>query len=210
MKKQVMNWINTHRRSGLRQPQAGQAMVEFMLIIVFVFVVFLSMMQVVFLMHAYNTLADAAKMGVRYAVVHGTGLCGTAASCACSGPGTVASARPTVACTDSNGTNVVQAVVGLNSTCMPSAGVPQPCGFANLSLQNISTTNNGCGAATANSVNVCYDPGSANTSNPVFGAACSQPGCLIRVTVSHTYAPLFNFSWPSFTLNAAANGRIAN
>ena len=54
--------------------QSGQAMVEFMLTIVIVFIVFVSMLQMIMLMYAYNTLADAAKEGVRYAVVHGTGL----------------------------------------------------------------------------------------------------------------------------------------
>jgi TadE-like protein len=199
-----MDKIKTRRQLRLSKRQGGQAMVEFMLVITFIFLVFLSMVQLIFLMYAYNTLADAAKEGMRYAIVHGTGLCGTAASCACSGPGTVASVTPGVTCTDSNGTNVVTAVVGLSTTCMPT------CGFAGLSLQNISTTNNGCGTASANSVNVCYNPGNANSNNPAFAGACSQPGCLVRVTVSHTYTPLFGFSWPTFTLNAAANGRIAN
>ena len=56
-------------------------MVEFMLVIVFLFVMFISFLQVIILMHAYNTLADAAKEGVRYAIVHGTG------NTNCSGPG---------------------------------------------------------------------------------------------------------------------------
>ena len=64
-------------------------MVEFVLVITVVFIVFVSMVQMILLMHAYNTLADAAKEGVRYAIVHGTGFCGTAASCGCSGPGSV-------------------------------------------------------------------------------------------------------------------------
>ena len=56
-------------------------MVEFMLVIVFIFVLFVSLVQVIMLMYAYNTLADAAKEGVRYAIVHGTG------NTNCSGPG---------------------------------------------------------------------------------------------------------------------------
>ena len=57
-------------------------MVEFALVIVFVFIVFISMLQMILLMYAYNTLADAAKEGIRYAIVHGTG------NTNCSGPGT--------------------------------------------------------------------------------------------------------------------------
>jgi TadE-like protein len=49
----------------------GQAQVEFALVIVFLMILVLSMIELVTLMHTYNTLADAAKEGVRYAVVHG-------------------------------------------------------------------------------------------------------------------------------------------
>ena len=180
----------TFRKGKLRQRQTGQAMVEFALVVVFVFLVFVSMLELILMMYAYNTLADAAKEGVRYAIVHGTGL----GALNCSGPGTVSSVTPAVNCTDSSGTNVVNQVNG----------------FAAVSFQGTSTTNNLCSTPTGNSVNVCYDPGSANTGNATFGAACSQPGCLVRVTVSHSYNPLFGLGWPSITLNAAANGRITN
>lgn len=159
-------------------------MVEFSLTIFFVFIIFVSAVQMIMLMHAYNTLADAAKEGVRYAVVHGTGK----SSAYCSGPGNP-SVIPVLTCTDSAGTNVQTTVTN----------------FAGLAFQNISSTNNGC--STGVGVNVCYDPNSANT-NSSFGAACSAPGCLVRVTVSHTYTPLFGLGWPNFTLNAAADGRI--
>lgn len=174
-------------------------MVEFMLIAIFVSILFVSILQMILLMHAYNTLADAAKEGVRYAIVHGTGL----GSANCSGPGTVASVTPAVTCTDSAGTNVATAVIG-GGSCAPT------CGFGSLSFQSISTTNNACSAPTVNSVNVCYDPGSANSNTTLFGRACSQPGCLVRVTVSKRYTPLFGLGWPAVTLRAAADGRIAN
>jgi len=180
---------NTRFQKG-REPESGQAMVEFMLVISVIFILFVSMLQTILLLYAYNTLADAAKEGVRYAVVHGTGI-GTGL---CSGPGTIASVTPAVTCTDSAGSNVVTTVTN----------------FAGVSFQSISSTNNQCSTPTANSVNVCYDPSSANTNNSILGRACSQPGCLVRVTVSHTYNPLFGLGWPSVTLNAAAGGIIAN
>jgi Flp pilus assembly protein TadG len=155
-------------------------MVEFMLTIVVVFIVFISMLQIMLLMHAYNTVADGAKEGMRYAIVHGTSL----GAGSCSGPGSVASVTPAVTCTDSTGTHVVS-VVQI---------------FTSLTFQGISSS----------AVNVDYDPASANTSNSNFGRACSQAGCLVRVTVSHAYNPLFGLGWPSVTLNAAADGRIAN
>ena len=66
--------------------------------------------------------------------------------------------------------------------------------FAALSFQNVQTSN----------VTVDYNPNSAN------GTACNVPGCLVRVTVHYQYLPMFGFSWPSFTLYAAADGRIMN
>jgi hypothetical protein len=170
--------------------QSGQAMVEFMLVTVFIFLLFVSIMQVVLFMHAYNTLADAAKAGVRYAIVHGT------ENTICSGPGNP-NVSPAITCTDPNAANVVNAVT-------------QPFGM--ISFQNISSTNNGCTPTSGNNVNevdVCYDPNSANT-NSAFAHPCSAPGCLVRVIVRHTYRPFFGLGWPSFNLYAAADGRIMN
>lgn len=148
----------------------GQSLVEFMLVITFLFVVFLGIIQTVLLMYAYTTLGNSAKEGVRYAIVHGTG------NTNCSGPGTTG--PPPVTCSDTTGANVQAAVVN----------------FAGLSFQNVQTSD----------VTVDYNPNGAN------GAACNVPGCLVRVTVHYTYQPLFAFSWPSFTLYAAADGRIMN
>lgn len=166
-------------------------MVEFALVVTFIFLLFVGVLQMILLMYAYNTLANAAKEGVRYAVTHGTSLGATY----CSGPGSGKLANPAVACNDANGTNIV------NYGVLP---------FAAVSLQNISTTNNICSTPTGNSINVCYDPGNSNTNNTSFQQPCSQPGCLVQVTVSHTYSPLFGLGWPTFTLNAAATGTIAD
>ena len=165
------------RHRSLATSESGQAMIEFALVITAVFLVFLSMIQMIMLMYAYTTLADAAKEGLRYAIVHGTG------NTNCSGPGSTS-----VTCPDITGANVVTAVIG-GTTCSPT------CGFAGLSFQNIQTTD----------VTVDYNPNNANGATP-----CNVPGCMVRVTVSHVYTPLFGLSWPSVTLNASADGRIMN
>jgi len=152
-------------------------MVEFALVITFVFLVFASALQMIILMSAYNTVADAAKEGVRYAIVHGSG------NTNCSGPGNPI-ANPVVTCPDlSPYVNVQQAVVN----------------FAAVSFQNVTT----------NDVTVDYDPNTANTSS-TFGAPCSAPGCIVKVTVAHTYTPFFGLNWPNITLRAAASGRVMN
>jgi len=155
-------------------------MVEFMLVTTFIFLVFISVLQIILLMHAYNTLADAAKEGVRYAVVHGTN------NSICSGPGN-AKSSPAITCTDTTGQNVMNTVTN----------------FAGLSFQNILSTD----------VTVSYNPQDQNgtcANGNCSSAGCSAPGCMVRVTVNHTYTPLFVLGWPSFTLNAAAEGRIIN
>ena len=177
------------RFQKLDQPESGQAMVEFMLTVTVIFLLFVGMMQVMLLLYSYNTLADAAKEGVRYAIVHGTGL----SSAYCSGPGNP-SVSPALTCTDSTGVNVQTAVQN----------------FAGLSLQSVALSD----------VTVCYDPNStntpptcsngANTNNPAFGAPCSAAGCLVRVTVSHSYTPVFGLGWPKVNLSAAADGRVMN
>jgi hypothetical protein len=155
-------------------------MVEFALVTTFIFLLFVSVLQMILLMHAYNTLADAAKEGVRYAVVHGT------QNSICSGPGNPNSS-PVITCTDSSGANVTSTAAN----------------FAGLSFQNILTTE----------VQVSYNPQDQN--GTCANAACSKPGCsapgcMVRVTINHAYTPLFGLGWPSFTLNAAAQGRIIN
>jgi Flp pilus assembly protein TadG len=84
----------------------GQAQVEFALTVVFVMVLVLGCIEMMVLIYTYSVLADAAKEGVRYAVVHGTGV-GTAN---CSGPG-----GGGVTCTDSTAANVVTTVTNYTS-----------------------------------------------------------------------------------------------
>ena len=159
-------------------------MVEFMLVTIFLFLLFVGILQMILLMHAYNTLADSAKEGVRYAIVHGT------QNSACSGPG---DPILSVSCTDPSGQKVVDTVTN----------------FASVSFQSISNTPNV-------DVSVSWNPADTNgtCANGVNGSCattgCSAPGCMVKVTVSHVYTPLFGLSWPSFPLNAAANGRIMN
>ena len=172
-----------------RKRQSGQAMVEFMLVVIFVFLLFVAAMQMILLLYAYNTLADAAKEGVRYAIVHGT------QNTVCSGPGDPITNLNTP-CPDPNGDNVAGVVAN----------------FAGLSFQSVAATNNQCSPSLGSNiseVDVCYDPNSIN-SNSSFKAQCSAPGCLVRVQVIHTYRPFFGLGWPSVKLSAAADGWIMN
>ena len=68
-------------KSSSKKRQAGQAAVEFALVIVFLIVFLLSFIEITALVYTYSVLADSAKEGVRYGVVHGT------LSTTCNGPG---------------------------------------------------------------------------------------------------------------------------
>jgi Flp pilus assembly protein TadG len=64
-----------------KKGQAGQAAVEFAFIIVFLVVFLISFLEITGLVYTYSVLADSAKEGVRFGVVHGT------LSSTCNGPG---------------------------------------------------------------------------------------------------------------------------
>src|SRR6266403_88319 len=99
-----------------KREQRGQALVEFALTILFIFLLFIGMLEMIFLMYAYNTIANAAKEGVRYAIVHGTG------NTQCSGPG-LPLGSPPIVCPDLTGAKVQTVVTN----------------FAGLSMQSGST-----------------------------------------------------------------------
>jgi Flp pilus assembly protein TadG len=70
-------FLMCHRRSAAsqrcRRSMRGQAQVEFALVIVLLIITLVSILELILLMHTYNTVADAAKEGLRYAIVHGSG-----------------------------------------------------------------------------------------------------------------------------------------
>src|ERR1043165_7889603 len=52
--------------------ESGQALVEFAFVFMFWVIMVVAILEMVLFLHTYNVLADAAKEGVRYAIVHGT------------------------------------------------------------------------------------------------------------------------------------------
>jgi len=75
-----MNFFRSARRG-----ETGQAQVEFALTIVFIMVLILSFIEVILFMYTYNVVADSAKEGVRYAIVHGAANTGgSGPTCPCS------------------------------------------------------------------------------------------------------------------------------
>jgi len=70
--------------------ERGQTAIEFLFTVLFVMLFVLGFLELVLLVFSYNVLADSAKEGVRFAIVHGS------KSLSCNGPGDPADA--TVAC----------------------------------------------------------------------------------------------------------------
>jgi len=150
------------RQRTSRHKEKGQTLVEFALSIILVMLLIVGSIELIVTVYTYSVLADAAKEGVRYAIVHGTGL-GVAN---CSGPG-----GGGVACTDSTGANVITAVKS----------------FTALSFHDSS----------------------AMTVTPTYPDASSVAPNRVRVTVAYVYQPVFGLGWPTVTVRAAAEGRIA-
>ena len=74
----------------LRKRERGQTAIEFLFTVLFVMLFVLGFLELVMLVFSYNVLADSAKEGVRFAIVHGT------KSLSCNGPGDPTDA--TIAC----------------------------------------------------------------------------------------------------------------
>lgn len=89
------------RHRPYRWISRGQAQVEFVLTILFVLLLIVGIIELIMLIHTYNVLADSAKEGVRYAIVHGCDFDSTA----CSGTCVFASPSPPT-CSDSGADNV--------------------------------------------------------------------------------------------------------
>lgn len=146
-------------KSSPKKRQAGQAAVEFALIIVFLVVFLMSFVEITALVYTYSVLAGSAKEGVRYGIVHGT------LSTTCNGPGAAG-----ISC-DAGAAGVKSAVTT----------------FATGSLNNTA----------------------GMTVTPTYPDGVSTPSSRVRVVVSYPYQPLFGLGWPTVTVNAASEGRIA-
>ena len=59
------------RHSSVATAPSGQAQLEFVLSILFVLLLIFGIFEMIMLVYTYNVLADSAKEGVRYAIVHG-------------------------------------------------------------------------------------------------------------------------------------------
>jgi Flp pilus assembly protein TadG len=162
-------------KSGHRSDH-GQATIEFALVIIFLMVMVLSILEMVLFMHTYNVLADSAKEGVRYAIVHG------ANNSQASGP--------TCPCADIDGPPSPDGTVpGYGS----GYGVVKT--YAQFSLHDTS----------AMTVTVTYGPADTPAVSPL-----NKTPNRVQVVVAYPYKPIFGLSWPSVTVNAAAEGRIMN
>jgi Flp pilus assembly protein TadG len=188
-----MNHPSFHARSVTKIGigfQRGQATIEFAFVFILLMVMVFSIIEMVLFMHTYNVLADSAKEGVRYAIVHGANnsspmppaaTC-TSASCSCP-------------CVDIDGP---PAPPGTNAGYGSGYGVVRT--FAQYSLHDVSGTNM--------TVNVTYGPGDPAPDGPI--TPLNKPPNRVQVVVSYPYKPFFGMGWPTITVNAAAEGRIMN
>jgi len=178
-----MNTVREKPVSGrrwFRKNTQGQASVEFVLTALFLMLLVFGIIELMLMIHAYNVLADSAKEGLRYAIVHGSkNSCPSGPSSAPDIDGPAAPPGTDPGCVSTTPSTGLYGVVKT---------------YAQYSFHDTS----------AMTVTVDYNPGGNN------GAACNDPSCLVRITVSYPYQPFFGLGWPTVTLNAAAQGRIMN
>src|SRR5206468_12425750 len=84
--------------------EKGQAAVEFALMTVFLVVFVISLIEITMLVYTYIVLADSAKEGVRYAIVHGS------QNVTASGPTAATASAPPCTASSTNVGNVQTAV----------------------------------------------------------------------------------------------------
>jgi len=72
MKKASLCNRNICKRGSCAERERGQALIEFSFVIIFWVLLIVGIFEIILFMHTYNVLADSAKEGVRYAIVHGT------------------------------------------------------------------------------------------------------------------------------------------
>ncbi len=76
-----------HPALPIRRSSAGQSMVEFSLVCFMVGVVMLAVIEIGRMMLVYTTVANAARAGARYGIVHGSSRTSGASMSNASGPG---------------------------------------------------------------------------------------------------------------------------
>jgi Flp pilus assembly protein TadG len=86
---------------AVRRREGGQAIVEFALTVVLLMLLMFALLELSIFIYTYSVLANAAKEGVRYAIVHGTNS-GTP-----SGPSSGSASSPPCTASSTNVTNVV-------------------------------------------------------------------------------------------------------
>jgi Flp pilus assembly protein TadG len=85
----------------VRAEQGGQAIVEFALTVILLMLLMFAILELSIFIYTYSVLANAAKEGVRYAIVHGTD------NGSPSGPSSGAASSPPCTASSTNVTNVV-------------------------------------------------------------------------------------------------------
>ena len=105
LKRTPPNRYRTKDRLSVLPEPKGQTQIEFILSILTILFVIFWMWEVIMGVYTYNVLSDAAKEGIRYAIVHGS------RNSNCSGPGVCGQGTVgQVSSTDSSGTNVANVV----------------------------------------------------------------------------------------------------
>ena len=170
-----------HRRPSAfqrcRHSARGQAQVEFSLVIVLLIVTLVSILELILLMHTYNTVADAAKEGLRYAIVHGSknpqGIPCT--SSGCTAPDIDWSGR-----------------TARNSARLLAVGYV----WSRTDLRPVFTAQHGG-----------HDRNRELSRQCAIQAKANKPPNRVQVIVAYPVHPVFGFGWPTVTVIFRGRGQ---
>ena len=179
-------------RRVFRHRDEGATQIEFILSLLTIMFTIFWTWEVVLAVYTYNVLSDAAKEGVRYAIVHGSN------NCYASGPGgTTQTCTGVTAPTLCNGNTAALDSTGANVVTTVNC-------YAQLSLHDISgmtiptTGTTGCNNIPISAGGTCMYPDGTNTA-----------GSRVNVVVTYKYVPFLALPITP-TLTTASQGRIVN
>lgn len=163
----------------------GQGQIEFVISIITIMFVIFWTWEVVLAVYTYNVISDAAKEGVRYAIVHGNN------NAYCSGPPPAGKACPTPGVGSTAPTLCDGTPAASSDTAANNVITTVKC-YAALSLHDISGI----------TVTVTYPP-------PPGGTATNAPPNEVDVAIQYNYVPFLALPIRPL-LVATSSGRIVN
>ncbi|HLW78686.1 MAG TPA: TadE family protein [Terriglobia bacterium] len=186
--KTMLNRLRRTPRRWQARADEGQSQIEFILSILTIMFTIFWTWEVVLAVYTYNVLSDAAKEGVRYAIVHGSNNC-----------------YPSGGATAQSSCGSVTAPTLCNGRSPnPAPDNSTSCTGANLSACNNVAWTVGCYAQLS-----LHDISGMTITTNWPDASLNTAGSKVNIVVSYKYVPFLALPITP-TLTTASQGRVVN